>query len=249
MNAPIRPISINLLEHTKSYDFDEKKFTQINNYVIERILDYHPDLGRYIAHHLIRFSKNLSGFMQFMNTVEDSPVFFDEDTIRKISMSGKVHDGGKIMQDISVHLHREGKPSQELKDERLLHRLYLRDVVEDAIRKTGTRLDNDDWRHAETMFYISENHHERLDGSGPAKLAGDSMDDILRMITIVDEVDGKIKVEGKKDLKTIFGEICGEKHEGMFDIGLSQNYSVFCRNNGLYQNFGAILNAPYLRTS
>lgn len=242
VNAPVRTLSLDLKEHAKSYDFDASKFTAINNHIIESILDYHPEYGRYLAHHLIRFGKNLSGFMNHLGE-------HDADIIQKVSMAGKIHDCGKIRQDVEVHLTTPEKPSQDIRELRKLHPYLAADVIEKSIRATGSRLGNDDWRHVETMIYIAENHHERLDGSGPSRLTAERMDDILRMITIVDEVDGKIKVEGKKDLTIIFGEICGAKHDGMFDLRLSREYDCFCNKEGLYRDISAILNAPYPRTA
>lgn len=235
--APILPFDLE--EHVKSYRYDEEKFRPLRNEIAEKIIAYDKKpqdskvegYGHFLYHHLVRTSKRLEEFMTYMG--------YDADVAKKVSAAFVLHDAGKILQDIAVWEHTAEKPDAEKKAIRAEHTTLGKKVLFDTIDELGLTLTNDDREHIKTIVYLMEAHHERINGIGPLGYNGSQMHEILKMATILDEIDGKIKLD-HESLDGIFNDI-RTRHKDKFDPDLVEACHRFCRQYGHYADLSAIL--------
>lgn len=228
-HAQIKPFDI--ARHTQGYAYDAEKFRKLENRIAEKIIAYDPDYGHYLLDHLNRTSRYLEEFMLFRG--------YDADTARKVSTAFRLHDAGKIAQDISVWERTDEKPDQAKKDIRAEHTMLGQQVVLDTINELGLRLTDDDNKHLYLIVYLQENHHERENGKGPRKLPGLLMDPILKMAGILDEIDGKTKLD-HESLEAIFADIRG-RHSEKFAPKLVEDCYQYCRTYGRYGDLSALM--------
>ncbi|MFA5592345.1 MAG: HD domain-containing protein [Micavibrio sp.] len=231
MNYIPKNFALDLKAHIGSYRYDAERFRPLEMLVMEKIRAYDPEYGPYLADHLGKTSSYLKGFMIARG--------YDGPSADKVAAAFKLHDAGKIMQDISLWAFTNEKPDWEKKQKRAAHTKLGRAVLMDAMDETGFIPDGHDALHIETILYLMETHHERIDGSGPLGFHGAQMDEILRMATILDEIDGKIKIAGgrpddNKPLNAVFQEIGGSKHAGKFDLDLVAACEAYCRRKNLF---------------
>lgn len=228
-HAKIQPFD--LARHAQTYTYDEEKFRKITNRLAENIIQYDPDYGHYLLAHLNRTSRYLEEFM-----INNG---YDADVAKKISTAFRLHDIGKIMQPISLWEHTSEKPDQIKKDKRAEHTMLGKDILFQTIEDLGLTLTQDDSKHISTIIYLQENHHERENGKGPRGLTGALMHPILKMATILDEIDGKIKLD-HENLESIFQDI-RTRHHNKFDPSIVDACQRYCIQYARFADLSAIL--------
>lgn len=212
-----------LTELTKGYSYDEQSFTPLYTYIAEKIAAYDPHFGPVLTSHLQRVQHHTEQFMLSEG--------YDSDTAKKAAHGFGLHDVGKLLQDPDLWRQTVEKRvfTPEQKMEREKHgRLGIR-LLEEAMSEMAFTPDAHQARHLDLVKYLMVNHHERLNGSGPEHMPGHAMDNILKIVTIIDTVDGKIKAKG---LSAIFDDMSGTegtKHEGQFDKALVARYEAYYR--------------------
>ena len=103
-----------------------------------------------------------------------------------------------------------------------------------TIAELGLDLTADDIKHIEMISFFIKTHHERINGHGPMGYKGEDMDDILKMATILDELDGKTKLEGTHhNLDSLFYDL-RTRHADRFDSGLVEQCYDFCKRSGRF---------------
>jgi response regulator RpfG family c-di-GMP phosphodiesterase len=233
-HAQIRPFDIS--HHAKNYAFDANKFRKLENRIAEKIIAYDTAYGHYLLDHLNRTSRYLEEFMIFRG--------YDADTARKVSTAFRLHDAGKISQHISVWEHTDEKPDQAKKDIRAEHTMLGKQVVLDTLDELKLDLNEDDRNHLKLVFYLQQYHHERENGKGPRRLPGDMMDPILKMAGILDEIDGKTKLD-HESLEAIFSDIRG-RHSDKFASRVVEDCYQYCRAYGRYGDLSSLMSpSPY----
>lgn len=201
-----------------TYEYDADSFAPLYARLAEKIESYDPDFGPYLTGHLARVAHDTEQFMV--------RVGYSEDISRKIGHAFALHDIGKIKQDIDLWRltvdKRSLSPEQKL--ERTKHTDLGLEVLNETLSELGMELTPDQEKHLGLAKHLMLFHHERLDGSGPKALPGAMMDPVLRIVSIVDTVDGKTKAKG---LSQIFEDMSGNKHAGEFDARLVSAYEQY----------------------
>lgn len=231
-HAQIKPFDI--AHHAENYAFDDVKFRKLENRIAEKIIAYDPAYGHYLLDHLNRTSRYLEEFMLFRG--------YETDTARKVSTAFRLHDAGKIAQNISVWEHTNEKPDRAKKDIRAEHTLLGKQVVLDTLEELGVDPTEEDQKHLKLVFYLQEYHHERENGKGPQGLPGELMDPILKMAGILDEIDGKTKLD-HESLDAIFADIRG-RHSEKFAPRVVEDCYQYCRAYGRYGDLSALMSPP-----
>ena len=208
----------NLEALAQSYEYDTSFFTPLYDRLKEKIAAFDSDFGNYLNGHLERVAHDTEQFMVRMG--------YDEDTAKKVGDAFGLHDIGKIKQDIELWRLTVDKRSlsSEQKLERTRHTDLGIDVLEETMAELGMEPTEDQARHLELAKHMMLFHHERLDGTGPKALPAELMDPVLRIVAIVDTVDGKTKAKG---LTHIFEDMSGDKHAGQFDTRLVELYRAY----------------------
>ena len=236
MNAPLQIVPLDLENHVQSYELDVEKFRILKNSAVEKIIDYDPKYGHYLLEHLNRTSQNLKGFMIHQG--------MDERIAEKVSNAFWFHDLGKLLQPVHVHEFTEHAPSDDIVEERKDHTKLGKVIIHSLIEETGVVLNDDDLAHLDTVVYLMEVHHERLNASGPLKMDGNLMDKVIRMATIVDEVDGKTKKEKYENRSDIFNDITS-RSALKFDILLVREFERFCQEKAVLPDLKALRDAVF----
>ncbi len=234
MNFMPDTFGTNLEELAHSYSYDAGGFVPLYNRIGEKIAAYDADFGRYLAGHLSRVAHDTEDFMIGAG--------YDAQTAEKVGHAFALHDIGKIKQ--SIDLWRLTIDKRDLSAEQKLERTKHTDlglaVLDETIAELGMELDEDQKKHVEMAKQLMLYHHERLDGSGPKTMPGPMMDKILRIVAIIDTVDGKTKA---KTLTEIFDDMSGSKHAGQFDDRLVRQYEAYYRET---RRDGEIIARPVL---
>lgn len=201
-----------------SYEYDADSLAPLYARLAEKIEAYDSDFGAYLAGHLSRVAHDTEQFMSHLG--------YSEDIARKVGHAFALHDVGKIKQDIELWRLTVDKrtltPDQKL--ERMKHTDLGLEVLDETITELGMDLTPDQTKHLALARHLMLYHHERLDGSGPKALPGPMIDPVLRIVSIVDTVDGKTKAKG---LSQIFEDMSGNKHAGEFDERLVAAYEQY----------------------
>lgn len=218
MNIPQKTFGTDLEQLAGFYHYDAQAFAPLYNRLGEKIMGYNADFGLYLASHLSRVAHDTEDFMLRLG--------YDAGTSEKIGHAFALHDIGKIKQSIDLWRLTIDKRdlSADQKQERAKHTDLGLEVIDETIAELGLRLDDDMKKHVELSKHLMLYHHERLDGSGPKGMPGPMMDKILRIVAIIDTVDGKTKA---KTLTAIFDDMSGSKHAGQFDDRLVGQYEAY----------------------
>jgi len=136
----------------------------------------------YTAGHTIRVTEYALMLGQAMGLFENEIV-----TLRR---AAQFHDIGKLVIDLSC-IQKPGKLTYE---ERVLIRKHPT-VGANIIKPLG---------FMKKEQFIIRHHHERMDGKGyPAGLTGDELDDLTKIITVVDSFDAMTSRRNYRENKTI----------------------------------------------
>lgn len=236
MNLPLTIVPLELENHTQSYELNVDKFRALKNAAVEKIIAYDLNYGHYLLEHLNRTSTNLKGFMIHQG--------IDEGSAEKVSNAFWFHDIGKLLQPLYVHEFTDTPPSAEILQERKKHPALGKTMLRQLIQETGISITDQDAPHLDTAIYLMETHHERMNGSGPLKYTGHRMDRVLRMATIVDEVDGKTKKEKYESRADIFNDITS-RSALKFDMDLVGAYDRFCKEKSVLPDLKALRDAAF----
>ncbi len=204
-----------------SYEYDRNAFAPLYAAVREKIKQYDPQnqFGTYLDGHLQRVRTDMEGFMLTLG--------YSARDAQKAGDAFALHDLGKILQDPLIwQLTKEKKDRSDYdKRERPKHTELGIKALEEIMDEIGFKPTFDQEQHLGVVKFLMLNHHERLNATGPRKMPGEHMDRILRIATIIDTVDGKMKTG--KSYDAIFAEMLGEKHAGEFDAGLVRAYQTY----------------------
>lgn len=216
-------IGADLEKLAQSYRYDADDFAPVYQRLQEKVAAYDPDFGPYLAGHLTRVAHDTRNFMLAIG--------YDSDIARKVGDAFGLHDVGKVKQDIDLWRLTVDKRdlSPEQKKERSLHTDLGVAVLEETLAELGMEPTADQQKHITLIRQLMLFHHERLDGSGPKGVAAAQTDPILRLVAIVDTVDGKTKAKG---LSQIFDDMSGDKHAGQYDLRLVSLYEDYYRHSG-----------------
>lgn len=214
--------TFDLATHASSYTYNADKFAPLEDALFKKIRAYDPVYGAYLEEHLNRTSAELYEFLLYSGV--------DAKTSANIAAAFRVHDAGKILQDITVWEFTDEKPGKEKKILRSEHAALGPEILAQTMDEIGFIPDQDDLKHLDTIRHLMLNHHERLDGSGPRKLLAALICPILRKVALVDTMDGKYKVS---DASTALSQMAGDKHKGQYDLAEIALYSGFLVKKGV----------------
>lgn len=222
MNFIPKTFAKDLEAEARSYSYDANFFAPLYARIAEKITAYDPSFGSYLANHLRTVAHDAEHFMVHQG--------YGEDTARKIGHAFALHDIGKIKQNVDLwHVTIDKRNlTPEQKFERTKHVDLGIDVLDETVAELDLNLNEDHKAHLNLAKFLMLTHHERLDGSGPKGLPGVMMDKVLRIVAIVDTVDGKFK---SKTLTEIFDDMSGAKHAGQFDDVLVAAYEAYYKKN------------------
>lgn len=234
MNAPFIIQPLDLARHVARYDYNRDFFRKIENRIAEKIIAYDESYGHYLLSHLMRTSKYLGEFMEFKG--------YDADTVEKISAAFRLHDAGKIAQPLALWEHTDEKPTMDKKRQRAQHVSLGKVVLKETMDELGLYPAAHEFGHLTTITYLMEAHHERMNGAGPLGMTAEQMDDILKMATILDEIDGKMKLE-HESLSDIFADI-NARHATRFDPVILAECQEYCKRYARFADISAIMTDP-----
>lgn len=218
MNLETNTFAKNLEALAQSYVYDASSFAPLYARLQEKVAAFDPDFGKYLNGHLARVAFDTEHFMVRMG--------YDADVAKKVGDAFALHDIGKIKQDIELWRLSVDKRSlsPEQKHERTKHTDLGVDVLAETMAELGMEPTVDQAKHLDLARHMMLFHHERLDGTGPKAMPAELMDPVLRIVAIVDTVDGKTKAKG---LTQIFEDMSGDKHAGQFDDRLVELYRAY----------------------
>jgi len=203
-----------------SYRYSAQGFVPIESYIEKAIRGYDPEYGPYLLEHLNTTSAKLYSFLRTMDK-------YSEQEAINLSNAFKLHDAGKVLQDISLWKITQEKPkrSEFEKTERPRHTDLGLVVLDQAMKETGFEPAKDDYTHLNMIRRLMSLHHERIDGRGPKGMS--DLDDVLKIVGIIDAADGKMKAY-KGDMAAVLDDMKhAEKHKGEFDPELLERYTRF----------------------
>lgn len=217
-------VMIDIADHARRYVYDSESLAPLEEDIFDRIRRYDDEYGPYLESHLKRVSSQIEGFLKDQG--------YEPHVAEKIARAFSLHDAGKISQATSIWQKTDRKPSQEIKDLRKEHCALGPHVLRESCKRLKINEDNPDIKsHLRLVEHFMRAHHERLDGTGPMGLPSFLQCRVLRIAAIIDEIDGKLKVNGKT-LDTIFQELTGEKHCGKFDPDLVGQFKGYAEKTG-----------------
>ncbi len=166
-------------ETSSSYSYDAKVFGALEQVLWDRMQSYAGLFGQTMVEHLARVSTHLYGTMKHLG--------YDEVISKNIAHAFRLHDAGKVLQDVSLW-GLEDKPSEEIRKLRPEHTNLGVTLLDDVLKEFPHLKDHP---HTGIIASFMKYHHERINGKGPQGLMGDHLGDILEIGGIVDCVDGK----------------------------------------------------------
>lgn len=200
-----------------SFVFDERALAPLKAALQDKIRNYGGQTGPILQSHLARTSQRLGDFMAWRG--------YSEQIVENVRQCFDIHDVGKTLQRVELY-NLAGKPGSDVKRERRAHTVLgcqAIDAEADRLQKAG-KIDRIEITPAiNLMKAFCLQHHERLNGIGPLGFKADNMGEILRMATIVDEADGKLKACGFDEVM-VLESMAGDKHNGQFDADLLKSY-------------------------
>lgn len=178
-----------MMDVAKTYSYDPAQFQNFEQKIWNKMQSYAGSFGQTVVEHLTRTSTHFYGALKHLG--------YEERLAMNLASAFRLHDAGKVLQDPSLW-GLEEKPSDEIRKLRPEHTnlgvVFLDDVLKDFS-------DVKDHPHVAIVACFMKYHHERLNGTGPQKLSGQELGDILEIGGIADCVDGKSVLRAKdKDL-------------------------------------------------
>jgi HD-GYP domain-containing protein (c-di-GMP phosphodiesterase class II) len=209
--------AFDILGQLKAHECDLSRIGKIFGIIDEEIRSF-ESYGAYLSEHLEWTAKELGDFL-----IDQG---YDERMARTVQVLFSIHDSGKTLQPGLWKITEEKQIRTDWeKQERPKHGPLGVNVLRAAIEKSGIQLTGEECKVLAVAEYLMVYHHERLNGRGPFKKAGEEMCGILRAATIIDTFHGKLKAGKPAD--AIFTEMAEEKHAGEFDLPLLERFKTF----------------------
>lgn len=196
--------------------------------------DYANGYGQEVMDHARRVANNVCGFLAKKG--------YDPEFIEIIRFAVLHHDDGK--QEMKEYIwNSPEKPTEEIKALRLPHAALGAERIQRIAKEQFPHLVGTS--AIEAMKCVALNHHERLNSRGPEGLEDEQLGEVLEVIGIFDELDGKTRPRLAAETRTIpeaLREMSGlpaytskEKHKGDFRLSLLQEVAKhLCPNEAVF---------------